>query len=277
VDLTQVKYDVRDGVCTVTLNNPERRNGWNPIMEEEYFSLLDRAAVDDNVRAIVVTGAGATFCPGLDSARLEDAAGSVGLRLDGRRSQHHALTIPKPIIAAINGACAGIGLVQALVCDIRFMASDAKLSTAYAKLGVPAEYGLSWLLPRLIGIEWALDLLLSARPVDGAEAQRIGLVTRVSEPGDVLADAQDYARMLARGSSPRSMAAMRRQVWGDSSRGYSEANAGWLHEMQRLNTDDNPDFGEGVAAFVERRQPDFEPLPASEADELLPLPPFVEQ
>ena len=110
----QVHYEVEEAVCTITLDNPGRRNAWNPAMEEQYFAALDRAAVDEEVRAIVLTGTGAYFCPGLDSQRLEKAAGPVGLRLAGRRSQHYALTIPKPMIAAINGACAGIGLVQAL-------------------------------------------------------------------------------------------------------------------------------------------------------------------
>jgi enoyl-CoA hydratase/carnithine racemase len=177
-----VRYEVADGVCTLVLDNPERNNGWNRDMEQQYFELLDRAAADTHVRAIVVTGVGRSFCPGLDTRRLEDAAGPVGLQLEGRRSQHHALTVPKPMIAAINGGCAGIGLVQALVCDVRFVAKGAKLSTAYAKLGIPAEYGLSWLLPRLIGVEWALDLLLSARPVEAEEAQRIGLVSRCANP-----------------------------------------------------------------------------------------------
>lgn len=273
----QVRYEVADGVCTLTLDNPERRNGWNPDMENEYFGLLDQAAVDQSVRAIVVTGEGSTFCPGPDVSRLEDAAESVGLRLEGRRSQQYPLLIPKPMIAAINGACAGIGLVQALVCDVRFMARGARLSTAYAKLGIPAEYGLSWLLPRMIGIEWALDLLLSARPVEADEAKEIGLVTRVSEPAAVVEDAQAYARLLATGSSPRSMAAIRRQVWGDLSRGFSEANAGWFEVMLRMNSDENPDFAEGVAAFAGRRPPNFGPLPAEVIDELPSLPPFADQ
>jgi enoyl-CoA hydratase/carnithine racemase len=274
-DDTQVRYEVDEAVCTLTFDNPERHNAWNPTMEQQYFSLLDRAAADDTVRAIVVTGAGSSFCPGLDSQRLEQAAGPVGLRLEGRRSQHYALTIPKPMIAAINGACAGIGLIQALVCDIRFMARGARLSTAYAKLGIPAEYGLSWLLPRMIGVEWALDLLLSARRVDAEEAQRIGLVTRACDAHTVLAEAQAYARQLAAGSSPRAMAAIRRQVWGDLSRDYSAANELWLAAMVRLNRPDNPDFAEGVAALVERRTPRFAPLPPD--GDLPPLPPFVEQ
>lgn len=271
----QVLYDVVDGVCTLTLHNPERRNSWNPDMEQQYFEQLDRAAADDQVRAIVLTGADRWFCPGLDSQRLEQAAGPVGLHLEGRRSQHYALTIPKPMIAAINGACAGIGLIQALVCDVRFMARGARLSTAYAKLGIPAEYGLSWLLPRMIGIEWSLDLLLSSRRVDGEEAKQIGLVTRVCDDDAVLAEAQAYARSLAAGSSPIAMATIRRQVWGDLSHAYTEANQGWFEAMLRLNRPDNPDFAEGVSAMVERRDPRFAELRSD--TELPPLPPFAEQ
>lgn len=272
----QVLVDTTDdGVRTITFHNPERRNAWNPTMESQYFAALDDAAADEAVRAIVVTGTGSSFCPGLDSQRLEQAAGPVGLRLEGRRSQHYPLTIPKPMVAAINGACAGIGLVQALVCDVRFMARNARLSTAYAKLGIPAEYGLAWLLPRMIGVEWTLDLLLSARRVDGEEAQRIGLVTRVCDFDDVLPAAQAYAAMLATGSSPRAMAAIRRQVWGDLSRGYTEANALWFEAMLRLNSPDNPDFAEGVNAMVDKRPPRFAPLPPD--GELPPLPPFAPQ
>jgi enoyl-CoA hydratase/carnithine racemase len=270
-----VRYDVDGGVCVLTLDRPEGRNAWDPDMEEQYFAALDRAACDADVRSIVLTGAGRWFCPGLDSQRLVRTAGPVGLQLAGRRSQHYALTVPKPMIAAINGACAGIGLVQALMCDVRFMARGARLSTAYAKLGIPAEYGLSWLLPRLVGLEWALDLLLSSRPVDGEEAHRIGLVTRVCDDDAVLADAHAYARTLATGSSPIAMASIRRQVWGDLSRGYTEANEVWLTTMARLNRPDNADFGEGVAAFVGRRAPAFADLPGDV--ELPPLPPFVAQ
>ena len=270
-----VIYEVTDAVCTLTLNNPSRRNAWNMEMEQQYFAALDRARDDSAVRAIVVTGADKWFCPGLDSEKLSDAAGVTCLRLEGRRSQHYAWTIPKPMIAAINGACAGIGLVQALVCDVRFMAKGAKISTAYAKLGVPAEHGLSWLLPRMIGVERSLDLLLSARAVDAQEAERIGLVTHLCEQEEVLGQAQAYAANLAATCSPQSMAAIRRQVWGDLSRGYTEANEGWFAAMRHLNRPENPDFAEGVGAFVERRSPNFAPLPNDV--ELPPLPPFAEQ
>lgn len=270
-----VRYDVADGVCTLTLDNPERRNAWNPDMERQYFDALDRAAADGAVRALVLTGAGRWFCPGLDSQRLDVAAGGAGLQLAGRRSQHYALTIPKPMIAAVNGACAGIGLVQALVCDVRFVARGARITTAYAKLGIPAEYGLSWILPRLIGVERALDLLLSARAIEAEEAVRIGLASRLCEPDDVLAHAQAYAATLASSCSPRAMATIRRQVWGDLSRGYTDANDEWFAAMRRLNAPDNPDFAEGVRAFIEKRPPRFEPLPADL--DLPPLPPFAPQ
>jgi enoyl-CoA hydratase/carnithine racemase len=269
-----VLSDVRDGVATLTLHAPERRNAWSLEMEHRYFELLDGAAADDDVRAIVLTGAGTSFCPGLDTSRLAAGAAGGGLQLAGRRSQHFALTVPKPMIAAINGACAGIGLVQALVCDVRFVSKGARLSTAYARRGLPAEYGMSWLLPRLIGTERALDLLLSARTFTGEEAVALGVASRLCEPDDVLPAAVAYAQELARFCSPRSMAVIRRQVWGDLSRDYSDANAVWLDAMRHGNVD-NPDFVEGVESFVERREPRFAPLPA---DLLLPeLPLFHSQ
>lgn len=269
-----VRYQVDGAVCVIAFDNPDRRNAWSPDMEGQYFAALDRAGTDQSVRAVVVTGTGKWFCPGLDSTRLEAAAGPVGLHLEGRRPMQTALAVPKPMIAAINGACAGIGLVQALVCDIRFIARGARLATAYSKLGVPAEHGLSWILPRLVGVEWALDLLLSSRAVEAEEAVRIGLATRLSEPASVLEDAVGYARTLTETASPLSMAAIRRQVWGDLSRGFTDANETWFAAMRALNRPDNPDFAEGVAAFVERRSPRFQPLPA-DAD-LPPLPPFAE-
>ena len=242
-------------------------------MESQYFAALDRAALDDSVRAIVVTGKGRWFCPGLDSERLEAAAGPVGLRLEGRPMQT-ALTVPKPMIAAINGACAGIGFVQAVVCDVRFIARGARMATAYSKLGVPAEHGLSWILPRLVGVEWALDLLLSSRAVEAEEAVQIGLGTRLCEPETLLDEAVGYARSLAKTCSPVSMAAIRRQVWGDLSRDFTAANEVWFSTMRELNRPDNPDFAEGVAAFVERRPPRFQPL---QPETRLPaLPPFAE-
>jgi enoyl-CoA hydratase/carnithine racemase len=266
-----VLWSVLDRVCTLTFHRPERHNAWTHEMEHEYFQRLDDAAEDDEVRAIVVTGSGSSFCPGADTRDLSHIATDGGLVLSGRRSQHYGLTIPKPMIAAVNGACAGIGLVQALVCDVRFAAHGARFTTAYARLGVAAEYGMSWILPRLVGVERALDLLLSARVFDADEALRLGLVSRVCAPEDVLSSAQEYAGELARRCAPRAMAAIRRQVWGDLSKGWKEANEDWLEVMREFNErEQNPDMVEGIAALVEKRLPNFGPIPN---DLRLPAPP----
>jgi enoyl-CoA hydratase/carnithine racemase len=206
----------------------------------------------------VLTGSGTTFCPGLDTQRLTVAAGEGRLALGVRRPQTYPLGIRKPMVAAINGACAGIGLMQACNCDVRFAARTARFSTAYARRGLPAEYGSSWLLPRLIGIENALDLLLSARVFDGEEAGSLGLVSRVCEPDEVLGQAQSYARDLVDHCAPRSMAAIRRQVYGDLSRDFGASMVHTIGLMQEFAG--NPDFAEGVASFVEKRVPRFEGL-----------------
>jgi enoyl-CoA hydratase/carnithine racemase len=253
-----VLYAVAEGVATLTWNRPERNNGWTYALERRYFELLDRAAADPEVRAIVVTGAGRSFCPGLDFEQLRRAVGDAGV-WEERRPQTHPLRIPKPIIAAINGACAGIGLVQALVCDLRFAARGARFTTAYARRGLVAEHGISRLLPALIGIERSLDLLLSARVFEADEAQRLGLVSRVLEPAELLGAATAYARELARFCSPAAMAAIKRQVWRDAGRDLEAVRADAIELMQRHSS--HPDFGEGVASFSEKRDPRFQPLP----------------
>jgi enoyl-CoA hydratase/carnithine racemase len=252
-DLVLVERD--EGVCTLTLHNPERRNAWSRSMEDRYFALLDECDADPDVRAIVVTGAGTTFCPGLDTKRLSAASAEGRLDIAGRRPQTYALGIRKPMIAAINGACAGIGLMQALHCDVRFAARGARFTTAYARRGLPAEYGSAWLLPRLIGLEHALDLLLSARVFEADEAKALGLVSRVCEPDAVLSEARAYARDLATHCSPTSMAAIRRQVYGDLSRSFSESMVHTLAIMQEMSG--GTDFAEGVASFVEKRPAAF--------------------
>jgi enoyl-CoA hydratase/carnithine racemase len=162
------------------------------------------------------------------------------------------------VIAAINGACAGLGLVFALMCDLRFAAEGAKFTTAFARRGLIAEHGISWMLPRLVGPAVALDLLFSGRVLLGAEAAELGLVNRAVENDQALNEALAYARMLASECSPASMAAMKRQVYGDYTRGLDEALAGANALM--LESFARPDFAEGVQSFVERRSPRFAPL-----------------
>ena len=256
-----VLMDVEDGVAVLTLNRPDRLNAWTAEMERTYFALLDECAANADVRVIVVTGAGRGFCAGADMSELESiGAGSLDEAAAGRdlRPQTFPLTIPKPIVAAINGPAAGIGLVQALMCDIRFAAAGAKITTAFARRGLVAEHGMSWVLPRLVGPARALDLLFSARVVLAEEAVEMGLVNRVFAKDAVLDESLAYARDLAVNCSPASMAAMKRQVYGDLERGLAPS----LEDANRLMVDSlqAPDFVEGVQSFVEKREPSFAPL-----------------
>ena len=258
-----VQKRVQDGVAVLTLNRPERLNAWTAEMEHTYFGLLDECAASAAVRVILVTGAGRGFCAGADMQDLQAiGAGTIEAPAEARerRPQRHPLSIPKPIVAAINGACAGIGLVQALMCDVRFAAAGAKMTTAFARRGLVAEHGISWLLPRLLGPARALDLLLSGRVVLAEEALELGLVNRIAEPDQLLEQSLDYARELAQSCSPASMAAVKRQVYGALELGLAEATA----EADRLMLESfaAPDFVEGVTSFLERRDPRFAALGA---------------
>lgn len=256
-----VLKQIEDGVAVLTLNRPERLNAWTVEMEHAYFGMLEECAATPEVRAIVVTGTGRGFCAGADMQDLQ-AIGDGSLDTDEhaseRRAQTFPLTIGKPIIAAINGACAGIGLVQALMCDVRFAAEGAKLTTAFARRGLVAEHGISWLLPRLLGPARALDLLLSGRVVLAEEALELGLVNRVLAPAALLEHALDYAREIATSCSPASMATIKQQVYADLQRDLPAALA--AADALMLASFTAPDFVEGVTSFVERRDPRFAAL-----------------
>lgn len=263
VDSTTVLHEIDDvGVLTLTLNRPERSNAWNRELETALHDLLEQAAASDEVRAIVLTGAGRAFCPGLDSEEL-DRVSRPGESFDrgGRRPVQLPSLVPKPIVAAINGGCAGLGLITALFADIRFAADDAKITTAFARRGLPAEEAVSWILPRVVGHAVALDLLLSGRVVLGAEAAAIGLVHR-SLPGEqLLGAATEYARDLALHCSPVAMATAKRQVYLDWERSLLESRTDARRLVAALKQRSG-DFREGVRSFVERRPPAFEPLSA---------------
>lgn len=248
----------RGGVLLITLNRPERLNAWNNDLEDQYFALLDAAVEDPEVGAIVLTGAGRGFCAGADMANLQqmDRAAERSVR---PRPRAYPRSIDKPLIAAINGAAAGLGLIEALFCDVRFVAAEAKLTTSFAHRGLIAEYGLSWILPRVVGPSRALDLLLSARVVRGEEALAIGLVDFVVPTGESVVDAAvAYATTLAEKSSPWSMATMKRQVLAhletDFATAVQESDALMLASFER------PDVKEGVASYVEKRPAAFPSL-----------------
>jgi len=264
-----VLWHEADGVATLTLNRPERLNAWTEAMEARYLDLLQRAAETPRVRAVVVTGAGRGFCPGLDMDLLAGAAtggpgwaqaqaGGLLATGAGHRPKTLATTVPKIVIAAVNGACAGVGLAQALCCDLRFAAAGARWTTAFARRGLVAEHGSAWLLPRLVGTSRAVDLLASGRVFTSEEALAYGLVSRVVPPEEVLAQAQAYARDLAANCSPASMAAIKAQIYGAWHTSL-EVAAG---EAIRLAVEslDGPDFVEGVGSYVEGRPPAFPPL-----------------
>lgn len=261
-DRSSVLYELDDsGVATLTLNRPERKNGWTYGMEARYFQLIDQVADDPDVRAIVVTGAGSVFCPGMDFEQLAEVRRSGTVNFDGRKPQTHPLTLRKPLIAAINGACAGIGLIQALMCDLRFAALGAKFTTAFARRGLIAEHGVAWLLPRVVGRENAADLLLSSRVVDANEALSLRLVSRVAEGGKVLDTAQAYARDLVENCSPLSLAMIKHQLLLADSQSLEEARMTALPWVKHYTS--HPDLKEGMASFTERRPPRFQPLPTA--------------
>lgn len=257
-----VLWDEAEGVATLTLNRPDRMNAWTGQMESRYFDLLQRAADSPTVRTIVVTGAGRGFCPGADMDILAGGVSGDGGGLTatgpGRRRKIFAATIPKIVVAAVNGACAGVGLVQALCCDIRFAAAGARWTTAFARRGLVAEYGSSWLLPRLVGTSRALDLMASGRVFTSEEALELGLVARVLPAEEVLEAAQAYARDLAASCSPASMAVMKQQIYAAWDQPLDQA----LSEANRLMVQslEGVDFVEGVKSYVERRPPDFAAL-----------------
>ncbi len=260
-----VLYELRGGVALLTLNRPDRLNALIPEMEERWFDLLEEAAGDPDVRVIVVTGAGRGFCAGADMQRLAELSSGdaePGAEAMSSRPQTFPLTIPKPIIAAVNGACAGLGLVQALMCDIRFAAAGAKITTAFARRGLVAEHGISWVLPRLVGPSRALDLLLSGRVLLAEEAVTMGLVDRVLPAESLLDETLAYAQDVAANCSPASMATMKRQVWTHLHAPLDQA----LEESNELMLESftGADFAEGVQSFVEGRAPRFQGLGAAQ-------------
>lgn len=270
----QILYEVRDRIATVTLNRPDKLNAWTGVMGREVRQAMDEAGRDEAVRVIVLTGAGRGFCAGADmqmlsgivdagtAARVEDAQparpapeGDGAIRVDFRGPYAYFPMVPKPIIAALNGATAGLGLVVSLYCDLRIAADTAVFTTAFSRRGLIAEHGVSWMLPRLVGLQHALDLLLSARKFTAQEALAMGLVSQVHPAATLMDGVRAYARELAELVSPRSIRVMKRQLWEAQFQTLAEATAVGNEEMRRSFGAE--DFKEGVAHFVEKRAPRF--------------------
>jgi enoyl-CoA hydratase/carnithine racemase len=266
-------YAVADRVATVTLNRPDKLNAWTAVMEREVRVAMEDAERDQNVRAIVLTGAGRGFCAGADMSLLSNVAekglgearraqalhasdsGREAVRVDFQKKYSYFPAITKPVIAAIQGPVVGLGLVIALYCDLRFASDAARFGTAFARRGLIAEYGMAWMLPRLVGHANALDLLLSARMIDAAEALRMGLVNQVFPQDVFLGKVKDYARELAANVSPRSLRVIKRQVYEAMFQTLAEGFEASEDEM--VASLQCEDFKEGVAHFLEKRAPSF--------------------
>jgi enoyl-CoA hydratase/carnithine racemase len=264
-----VIYEVRpSGVAVLTLNRPDRLNTWGGDIASAFYAGLDRAEEDPAVRVIVLTGSGRAFCAGAQLGSMGSVAQSIEntderklASLVGDRQPHYLTSLCKPVIAAVNGSCVGIGLTQALMCDVRFAAAGAKFAASFARRGLIAEYGVSWILPRLTGWGVALDLLLSGRTFLADEAAQLGLVKEVVPPEQLMKRAMDYAEDIARNCSPASMAVIKRQAYGDAMREVADASS--RSEALLQKSLQRPDVIEGITSFLEKRPPSFPGLDAS--------------
>lgn len=271
----EILYDVADPVATITLNRPSQLNAWTDRMAAEVKHAFAAAEADPRVVVIVLTGAGRGFCAGADLNVLRGITeGRRGAEIPAalasadpgdpevgesfRGTYTYLMSIRKPVVAAINGACAGMAVPIALCCDLRFASEDAVFTTAFARRGLIAEWGLAWLLPRLVGPAHALDLCFSARKVGAAEAERIGLVNRVVPGGELLAATRAWAEEVAANCSPASMRIMKRQVWQNLTDSLAHAEKESIRLM--LESFDRPDFREGVMSFLDKRPPKFQRL-----------------
>ncbi len=272
--LRATSYEVRDGVALLTLDRPHRHNAWTGRMHAEYRTLLARSEADPDVAVTVITGRGDVFCVGADSQALDghverggydpgtpDDLAEPGYGVAPELDHDFAFQfgLSKPVIAAVNGAAAGVGLVVALYADIRFAARGARITTAHGKIGLPAEYGLSWLLPRLIGLTRANDLLLSSRTLTVEETEGWGLFNEIVDPGDLMTTAGDYARLLTDRVAPSSLAATKRQIALDLHRDLGSSVADAARRLDQMTG--GPDFAEGVRALTEKRPPRFRASP----------------
>lgn len=268
MELKATAYELDDGIATIWLDRPHRMNAWTGRMHAEYRWCLEQADADPAVGAIIVTGRGRGFCVGGDAEALEGHVRKGGYdpgtpaamprpgygrfdEFDASFAYHFGLT--KPVLAAMNGAAAGVGLALACFMDLRFAAAGAKFTTAHGKLNLPAEYGLSWLLPRMIGLTRANELLLSSRVFLAEEALSLGIVNAVHPPEQVLAETRAYARELVARVAPNSLRQTRWQIYRDLHRDVAAAvvdSERLLDEMMR-----EPDYREGVAAFRDKRAP----------------------
>ena len=277
MELKSTEYEVHEGIATIALNRPHRMNAWTGRVHTEYRHLLDVANKDSTVQVIVVTGRGKGFCVGGDSEALEGHSQrggyDAGIKADIAKpgygtSQEFDATfayhfgLDKPVIAAMNGPAAGVGLALACFADIRFAVPNVKFTTAHGKLNLPAEYGLSWMLPRIVGLGRANDLLLTSRVFTSDEAFQLGFVNALHDADELLPKTYEYAANLVKTVAPNSIRQTRWQIYRDLHRDVAASvndSEELLNQMMR-----EADYKEGVKAFVEKRAPNWPSLDSPE-------------
>jgi enoyl-CoA hydratase/carnithine racemase len=270
MEYEQIRAEVDDRVLTITLNRPERLNAWTPTMLEELLSAFDRADADDEVRAVVVTGAGRGFCAGADLERggatfdwtrdrepHPPGAGAVAVPRDGGgRFVLRVFECTKPVIAAINGPAVGVGATMTLPMDVRLAAEEARIGFVFARRGIVPEACSSWFLPRVVGISRAMEWVATGRVFSAQEALEGGLVRNVHPAGELLDAAYALAREIADNAAPVSVALARRMLW---------LMLGAEHPMLAHRVDSramfirggSADAREGIVAFLEKRRAEF--------------------
>ncbi|HEX2171360.1 MAG TPA: enoyl-CoA hydratase-related protein [Dehalococcoidia bacterium] len=259
----QVLFDVQNHIAEITLNRPEALNALSPTMRQQLWEALDRVEQDPEIRVAVITGAGRAFCAGGDvksmRQRGEDLAASGRLKVEalrelGRRMPVRIASMDKPVIAAINGAAAGWGCDLAVACDFRIASDQAKFSEAFVKRGLLPDGGSTWTLPRLIGKDQALRLILTGDLIDAREAQRIGLVTEVVPAAELMERTREFAGQIAR-NAPLAVQLAKRAVAEGANLSFAQAMDQIAAFLGILRT--TQDHREGVQAFLEKRDPRF--------------------
>lgn len=257
---TDLLFAVEDGIATFTLNRPEQRNAFTDEMLQYWIARLVECEAREDVRVIVFGAVGSSFCAGADSGRLAGIAVQSPVQAQARMTRNaHALVrqvarMRKPIIAAVNGAAVGGGMDLALMCDVRIAGRSARFAETYAKMGLLPGVGGAWLLPRIIGPSAALDLFWTARWVDVAEAQQLGLVTRIVEDDQLVEAVRDYARALA-AAAPLSVQAIKVLVNQGMQTSLDFHLDGLAAQLAVVRTSN--DHQEAIAAAKEKRPPNF--------------------
>jgi len=270
MEYQEILYNTLDGVATITINRPDTLNALTSLTQAEIKHALFISDTTEEVIGTVITGAGRGFCSGVDmkslgkisddGKRTQDAFNHLEVSFENENknflgSPAYFLALKKPLIAAINGACAGLGFSYATFCDMRFMERTAKLVTSFSPRGLIAEHGTSWILPKIIGPSHALDLMWTSRRVDAEEAYRIGYANRLSENGEALKEAQDFIFNLAKTSAPYSLMMMKKQIYQHLNQDLGLSNTEstkWMDESLKRD-----DFKEGIKSFLEKRSPNF--------------------